>query len=55
MATRVLRAGYFWPTIEADCQDHLKKCKPCQKHGMGIGEKGSRMSIHYPLSEWPWG
>jgi len=25
MATRVLRAGYFWPTIEADCQNHVKK------------------------------
>jgi len=32
MATRVLRAGYFWPTIEVDCQDHVRKCKPCQKH-----------------------
>ena len=26
MATRVLRAGYFWPIIEADCQDHIRKC-----------------------------
>jgi len=31
MATRILRVGYFWPTIEADCQDYVKKCKPCQK------------------------
>ena len=29
MATRVLRATYFWPTIEADCQDYVRKCKPC--------------------------
>jgi len=29
MATRVLRAGYFLPTIEADCQDYVRKCKPC--------------------------
>ena len=33
MATGVLRAGYFWPTIEADCQDYVRKCKPGQKHG----------------------
>jgi len=25
MATRVLRAGYFWLTIEANCQDHVRK------------------------------
>jgi len=29
MATRVLRAGYFWLTIEADCHDYVRKCKPC--------------------------
>ena len=29
MATRVLRVGYFWPTIEADYQDYVRKCKPC--------------------------
>jgi len=39
MATRVLRAGYFWPTIEADCEDYVKKCKPCQKHGNLIHQK----------------
>jgi len=25
MATRILRAGYFWPTIVADCQDYVRK------------------------------
>jgi len=24
MTTRILRAGYFWPTIEADCHDFVK-------------------------------
>ena len=33
MATRILRVEYFWPTIKADCQDYVRKCKPCQKYG----------------------
>jgi len=43
MATRVLRAGYFWPTIEADFQDHVRKCKPCQKHGNLIHQKQEQL------------
>ena len=56
MATRILRAGYFWPTIEADCQDYVKKCKPCQKHGILIHQKQEQ--LHSILSPWPfakWG
>jgi len=56
MATRVLRAGYFWPTIEADCQDHVRKCKPCQKHDNLIHQKQEQ--LHHILSPWPfakWG
>ncbi|XP_027903608.1 uncharacterized protein LOC114163499 [Vigna unguiculata] len=35
MTTRILRAGYFWSTMEADCHTFVKKCIPCQKHGKG--------------------
>ena len=51
MATRVLRAGYFWPTIEVDCQDYVRKCKPCQKHGNLIHQKQEQ--LHYILSHGP--
>ena len=56
MATRILRAGYFWPTMETDCQDYVKKCKPCQKHGNLIHQKQEQ--LHHILSPWPfakWG
>ncbi|XP_027932817.1 uncharacterized protein LOC114188434 [Vigna unguiculata] len=26
MAARILRAGYFWPTMEQDCTNFVKKC-----------------------------
>jgi len=25
MATRILRVGHFWPTMEVDCNDFVKK------------------------------
>jgi len=27
---KILRAGYFWPTIFKDCIEVIKKCHPCQ-------------------------
>ena len=29
MATRVLRAEYYWPTLRTDCADFVKKCVSC--------------------------
>ena len=39
MTTRILRAGYIWPTMEAYCQAFVKKCILCQKHGNLIHQK----------------
>nr|KYP52800.1 hypothetical protein KK1_025335 [Cajanus cajan] len=33
MATRVLRAGYYWPILKSDCQAYVQKCKECQQFG----------------------
>nr|KYP35806.1 Transposon Ty3-I Gag-Pol polyprotein [Cajanus cajan] len=30
IATRILRAGYYWPTLKSDCQAYVQKCKECQ-------------------------
>jgi hypothetical protein len=29
---KILRAGYFWPTLFADAEDHAKKCDACQRY-----------------------
>jgi len=33
MAAKVLRAGYYWPTIQGDCAEYVTKCAKCQEFG----------------------
>ena len=30
MAKKILRAGYYWSTMEADCYQHSRTCHKCQ-------------------------
>ena len=30
IAQKILRAGYFWPTVFKDCVEAVKRCHPCQ-------------------------
>ena len=30
MAQKILRAGYYWLTVENDCCNHVRKCHKCQ-------------------------
>ncbi|XP_020206481.1 uncharacterized protein LOC109791584 [Cajanus cajan] len=56
LAAKVLRAGYYWPTLKTDCMDYVKKCIQCQKHGNLI--HASAEQLHSISSPWPfalWG
>jgi hypothetical protein len=33
LARKALRAGYYWPSMQADAKEHVKKCDKCQRHG----------------------
>ena len=33
LAKKILRTGYYWPTIEADAYHFVNICVPCQQHG----------------------
>lgn len=33
LAKKILRMGYFWPTMGKDSTDYVKTCKKCQIHG----------------------
>nr|KYP75999.1 Gypsy retrotransposon integrase-like protein 1 [Cajanus cajan] len=56
MATRVLRAGYYWPTLKSDYQDYIQKCKECQQ--FGNTHRQLPETLHHMMSAWPfsqWG
>jgi len=36
MARKILRAGYFWMTMENDCCKHVRKCQKCQIYADNI-------------------
>ncbi|XP_014492129.1 uncharacterized protein LOC106754604 [Vigna radiata var. radiata] len=33
LRAKILRAGFYWPTIEQDCKEFVQKCISCQSHG----------------------
>ena len=35
MARKILRAGYYWSTMEADCYQHSRTCHKCQIYMIG--------------------
>nr|KYP43116.1 Retrovirus-related Pol polyprotein from transposon 17.6 [Cajanus cajan] len=41
--SKLLRAGYYWPTINSDCAKFVKKCQPCQKHGNLIYQEAEQL------------
>lgn len=54
--TKILRIGYYWPTMEEDCQTHVKVYVPCQKHANL--EKQPTQKLNSIISPWPfatWG
>nr|KYP57376.1 Pro-Pol polyprotein [Cajanus cajan] len=56
LAAKVLRAGYFWPTLKGDYAEFVKKYVQCQKHGNLI--HASTIELHSISSPWPfplWG
>lgn len=32
LAKKIIRLGYYWPTMYHDAQELVKKCKKCQVH-----------------------
>jgi hypothetical protein len=56
LAKKVLRPGYYWPTMLKDDQDYVNLCDKCQRHGdMHLAPPAELTSL---VSPWPfawWG
>jgi len=54
--TRILKAGYYWPTMKVNCAEYSKKCEKCQEYGNLIHSHPE--TLHNITSPWPfamWG
>nr|KYP34315.1 Retrovirus-related Pol polyprotein from transposon 412 family [Cajanus cajan] len=41
--SKLLRAGYYWPTMNTDCATFVKKCQSCQKHSNLIHQPAEQL------------
>ena len=56
MARQIMRAGYYWMTLENDCINYVRKCHKCQIYADKIHVPP--MSLNVMVSPWPfsmWG
>ena len=55
LVSKVIRAGYFWPTIQVDARELVKKCDKCQRFGNVqhlLAEKLMTISSPWPFAQW---
>ncbi|XP_057450405.1 uncharacterized protein LOC130741746 [Lotus japonicus] len=55
LAAKVLRAGFYWPSLRSDCMEYAKKCEKCQIYAdlhRASPEVLSSMSSSWPFAMW---
>ncbi|XP_020216761.1 uncharacterized protein LOC109800386 [Cajanus cajan] len=53
--SKLLRARYYWPTMNTDCGAFVKKCQPCQKHNNLIHQPAEQLHcipLAWPFATW---
>ena len=52
---KVVRAGYYWPTIQADAKAYVKVCNQCQRFSnvpRQLSEYLTPMMAPWPFAQW---
>ena len=55
MAQKILRAGYYWLTMESDCCIHVRKCHKCQAFADNVNAPPIPFNVlvaPWPFSMW---
>ncbi|XP_058727787.1 uncharacterized protein LOC131599463 [Vicia villosa] len=55
MSKKILRAGYYWLTMESDCYKHVKRCHKCQIYADKIHVPPTLLNVlssPWPFSMW---
>jgi len=56
LATKVVRAGYYWPTLRVDALDFTRRCKRCQEfEDIPHTPPDNLHSLSFPWSFAMWG
>ena len=52
---KVVRAGYYWPTIQADAKAYVKVCDQCQQFSNVLRQSSeylTPMMAPWPFAQW---
>ena len=55
LVRKIMRAVYFWPSMQQDTVDFVKRCDSCQRYGnvqRVLGEKMATISSPWPFAQW---
>jgi len=55
LVNKVIRAGYFWPTMQGDAADIVRRCDRCQRYGNVqrlSAEKMTTIASPWPFAQW---
>ncbi|KAH9323722.1 hypothetical protein KI387_018361, partial [Taxus chinensis] len=55
VAKRILRLGYYWPTLNNDCYEYVKRCVMCQQHANLQHTPSHPLQVTrdlWPFSQW---
>ena len=55
LANKVVRTGFFWPTMQVDAVELIKKCDRCQRYGNVQrlpAERLTTISTPWPFAQW---
>ena len=56
LSKKILRQGYFWPTMKKDCINYVHKCEQCQRYSKVLQAPPTEITLM--TSPWPfavWG
>ena len=55
MVSKVIKTGYFWPTLQVDARELVKKCDKCQRFGNVQRLPAKRLTTIaslWPFAQW---
>nr|XP_009388173.1 PREDICTED: uncharacterized protein LOC103974991 [Musa acuminata subsp. malaccensis] len=55
LACKILRQGYYWPTMSRDAKSYVQRCGPCQKHARTPRQPAVPLTLidcAWPFEQW---